>query len=174
MARICEVDDCYSAVFGTDRETGVGYCKYHQFMRTDKQPYKAPQKPINPISQSRKDQLPSYNAIRSLYARIQREGNLKCFFTNKKIKYDFDLHHLLGRDGDLFNDKEHIVPVLRKFHRQYHDMNIAQLSKTHWYAPFLVRIMSTHPEVHKKEMNKLFKADYMLNIEEEKLIKRND
>lgn len=33
--RICEINKCIYPVFGTDKETGVGYCKSHQYKRTD-------------------------------------------------------------------------------------------------------------------------------------------
>jgi hypothetical protein len=46
--RICTVDDCSQPVWGTDKKTRTGYCKGHQFKRTDlkKQEYK-PQKKID-------------------------------------------------------------------------------------------------------------------------------
>jgi hypothetical protein len=34
--RTCEANDtCVSPVFGTDKNTGIGYCKLHQYLRTD-------------------------------------------------------------------------------------------------------------------------------------------
>lgn len=33
--RFCEVNNCQQPVFGTDRNTNIGYCKSHQHMRTD-------------------------------------------------------------------------------------------------------------------------------------------
>lgn len=36
MARICGFDNCPYPVFGTDKNTGIGYCQRHQFRRTDK------------------------------------------------------------------------------------------------------------------------------------------
>jgi hypothetical protein len=34
--RTCEIDDCHYPVWGTDKNTGIGYCKRHQYERTDK------------------------------------------------------------------------------------------------------------------------------------------
>lgn len=34
--RNCEVSNCIYPVFGTDKNTNIGYCKRHQWMRTDK------------------------------------------------------------------------------------------------------------------------------------------
>jgi hypothetical protein len=36
MARTCEADNCNNPVFGTDRNTSLGYCISHQFKRTDR------------------------------------------------------------------------------------------------------------------------------------------
>ena len=33
--RTCQIDTCISPVFGTDKNTGIGYCKNHQSKRTD-------------------------------------------------------------------------------------------------------------------------------------------
>lgn len=33
--RFCKYDKCSHPVFGTDKKTGIGYCKRHQFARTD-------------------------------------------------------------------------------------------------------------------------------------------
>ena len=33
--RTCEVDNCNNFVFGTDRKSNIGYCKPHQYLRTD-------------------------------------------------------------------------------------------------------------------------------------------
>jgi hypothetical protein len=36
--KICSYNSCVSPVFGTDKNTRIGYCKNHQFLRTDKTP----------------------------------------------------------------------------------------------------------------------------------------
>jgi hypothetical protein len=36
MARTCGVDNCFQPVFGTDKNTNIGYCWKHQYHRTDK------------------------------------------------------------------------------------------------------------------------------------------
>lgn len=38
--RACEANNCGYPVFGTDKNTGKGYCQRHQWMRTDKKPLK--------------------------------------------------------------------------------------------------------------------------------------
>lgn len=35
MAKKCTLSNCEYPVFGTDKNTGDGYCKYHQWYRTD-------------------------------------------------------------------------------------------------------------------------------------------
>src|SRR3990167_10740419 len=34
--RSCESNNCCYPVWGTDKKTGKGYCKYHQVLRTDR------------------------------------------------------------------------------------------------------------------------------------------
>lgn len=34
--KICEVKTCHTPVFGSDKITGIGYCKTHQYKRTDR------------------------------------------------------------------------------------------------------------------------------------------
>ena len=36
--RICSVENCNSPVFGTDKNTNLGYCHFHQGKRTDNKP----------------------------------------------------------------------------------------------------------------------------------------
>jgi hypothetical protein len=33
--RFCEAPNCFRPVFGTDKKTRTGYCKSHQYLRTD-------------------------------------------------------------------------------------------------------------------------------------------
>ena len=33
--RFCEANNCSRPVFGTDKKTRTGYCKSHQYLRTD-------------------------------------------------------------------------------------------------------------------------------------------
>jgi hypothetical protein len=45
MAKQCSVDGCGNPSFGKDKKTGEPYCKFHQYKRTDKKPYKYKRKP---------------------------------------------------------------------------------------------------------------------------------
>ena len=49
--RTCSVDNCNYSVFGTDKKTGKGYCKFHQSKRTDK---KATVRTFKPIAKRSK------------------------------------------------------------------------------------------------------------------------
>jgi len=40
MARQCGVENCIYDVWGTDKNTGIGYCSSHQWKRTDRKPKK--------------------------------------------------------------------------------------------------------------------------------------
>lgn len=47
--RICEQPKCNYPVFGTDRNTRIGYCKSHQYLRTDKDKRTALQKHLDKV-----------------------------------------------------------------------------------------------------------------------------
>jgi hypothetical protein len=56
MPKICSSEGCYNNVWGK------GYCKFHQYLRTDKK-----KKTINPISDKRLNELALYRPIRDKY-----------------------------------------------------------------------------------------------------------
>ena len=107
-------------------------------------------------------------------------GRLVCFFTQKKIivpvelRYEDDdtlmkyltCHHLnQERENDRLYDEEMMVPVLDKYHNDYHSMSVSQLLQTDWYSDFLLRLKDKAPEVYNKEIRKQLKAG-IITIEE--------
>lgn len=52
--RTCSADNCNFPVFGTDKNTGEGYCQRHQWMRTDR-------KPKNPAFRAKREPLRDFS-----------------------------------------------------------------------------------------------------------------
>ena len=119
------------------------------------------------ISAKRKDQNQLYrDTKKDLFLRDLKFGKLVCFFTQKKIVIPAELrhedddvlmkyltcHHLnQERENERLYDKEMMVPVLDKYHNDYHSMSISQLLQQEWYAGFLYRLKIKSPDVWKKE-----------------------
>jgi hypothetical protein len=105
---------------------------------------------------------------------------LVCFFSQKKIiipqelKHEDDdvlikyltCHHLnQERENERLYDKSMMVPVLNKYHTDYHNMSIIQLLQTSWYNNFLERLKIKYKEIYCKELRKQLKAN-IITIEE--------
>ena len=103
-----------------------------------------------------------------------------CFFTQKKIvipaelRYESDdvlmkyltCHHLnQERDNERLFDENMMVPVLDKYHNDYHSLSVVFLLQTNWYYGFLERLKIKAPEVYNKEIRKQLKAG-LITIEQ--------
>jgi hypothetical protein len=85
--RTCEVDNCVQPVFGTDKNTGIGYCQNHQWKRTDKKPKKiamhAKGERIRDFSFGFDNQTDLFNW---LWEDAQNEkGEVFCKYTGEKL-----------------------------------------------------------------------------------------
>jgi len=104
---------------------------------------------------------------------------LVCFFTQKKIivplelRYEdddvlmkyLDCHHLnQERENERLFDEDMMVPVLRKYHTDYHSMSVHKLLEQSWYPGFLERLKNRDIELYRKELSKQLKAG-IINIE---------
>lgn len=75
-------------------------------------------------------------------------------------------HHLnQERDNDRLYDEEMMVPVLDKYHNDYHSLSVSKLLQTFWYNSFLERLKLKSLEVYSKELRKQLKAN-IITIEE--------
>lgn len=75
-------------------------------------------------------------------------------------------HHLnQERDNDRLYDEEMMVPVLDKYHNDYHSLSVSQLLQTFWYNGFLERLKLKSKEIYSKELRKQLKAG-IITIEE--------
>jgi len=103
--RICKYKDCNFPVFGTDKNTGKGYCQSHQWCRTDRKSKKpsSSNKNSKPIECSfgYEDQ---FTLFMSLWQSAKdKNGDIICPFTNMR------LNHLRYRNI-FWNCFMHILP----------------------------------------------------------------
>ena len=162
--RTCTVHNCDYPVFGTDKRTGKGLCKGHQFLRTDKA--KEKRKPVREAkavyrSLKRMREEAEYQKVcDEIDKELQEVGEFRCFFTNKPLPVDRKPahHHLRGRVGKLLTDKRWIVPCKSSPHLNYHDLSVEKLSKKSWYPGFLKRLREVDEGLYQKELNKKDKS----------------
>ncbi len=91
MAKDCLKGDC------TNPRFGKGYCKWHQYLRTDKKPNKKKSlsKRIKPVSDNRLEQLARYRSERDKYMK----AHPKCEYEGCGDD-STELHHKGGRNGE--------------------------------------------------------------------------
>ena len=96
--RICTIKDCNYPVFGTDKNTGLGYCMKHQYKRTDKKRYKP--------KRSRIRQSNKKTGELSLFMEIYQQRPKESFISGISLeKYTgklwFNLFaHVIPKNGD--------------------------------------------------------------------------
>ena len=125
--RKCEAAGCTWDVFGTDKKTGRGYCKNHQYLRTDKNRYDIKRSPIkrSPLKPKR---VKSEGLI-ILYKEIAKERELKSFVSGvdlSKVSKDFWRNlfaHVLAKGQNKYPKfklyKKNIVLLSPKEHDLY-------------------------------------------------------
>ncbi len=137
MAKLCKNCNKYP-VFGG------GYCKYCQYLRTDKkETIKKTYKPPNKVSKKRKEQLDTYYQIKEdMLLKAKSEGNFRCFFCNNYFDKDYipDIHHLKGKENEKLTDIQNLVLAHRSCHTIYHSSTMEQISKYDWYQGLLQRL----------------------------------
>jgi hypothetical protein len=167
MATKCNDINCQNFQFGG------GFCKYHQYMRSmrggDKyQPKSRGNGLIKPRSPKNHTPIPKQSKKREIdqkhYAEHCRElaqeirdknnGKIYCFFSGVEISKMPVFHHLLGRTGKFYLDKELLVPCDNETHLEYHRMTVVQLEKTQWYKGFIERLLIKSKQAYDKEMKK--------------------
>jgi hypothetical protein len=176
MALLCSKIGCSNLQFGG------GFCKYHQFERRrqggDLYAPKRKKKAVEQRSLFKGTDIPKESKTRKkakiyyskgckeLEAEIRAENNNKIydFFTGLEIKGFVSWHHLLGRTGDYYTDKEYLVPAENDEndgHMFWHRATIEQLMEKPWYGEFILRLKSKCPQAYKKELRK---QDKIANI----------
>lgn len=157
--RICSVFGCDNPVWGTDKNTGKGYCFFHQWFRTDRKRKHFKPLPIRHRSVKRMKEEEEYGRVcNEIDRELKKKRKWRCFFTNQKLPEKASHHHLKGRKGSLLTDKRWIVPVHDEPHMDYHDLSVEKLSKLSWYKGFLQRLKELDEGLYQKELNKKDKS----------------
>jgi len=160
--KTCEHKGC------TNFQFGGGFCKYHQYERRKQGGDKFKRKPNKTPKESpkRKEEHKRYiQNCAELTQEIKDANNNKiyCFFSGLEITGTPIYHHLQGRTGKFYLDKDNLVPCLNEYHNQFHFTSVDSLKQDWWYADFLVRLKAKSTELYNKEMRKQEKTLKPLN-----------
>ena len=121
-------------------------------------------KPIPKESKTRKKEHIYYaEGCKQLEKEIRDEngGRIYDFFTGLEIKGKPTWHHVLGRTGDYYLDKDLLVPCENDEndgHLFWHRATLEQLKQKTWYDGFLARLKAKSIEAYNKELRRHDKA----------------
>ena len=157
----CQMEGCSNPPFNE-------FCKYHQFMlyKRGGRLYKPKKKQNKPPKESPKRKIEKIyytQGCKQLEAELREANNGKVidFFTNKEIKGFVTFHHILGRSGNYYLDKDFLVPAENNEndgHLFWHHATIEQLKEKEWYSGFLTRLKNRSTEAYNKELRRHDKA----------------
>ena len=105
MAKVCNHEECSYPVFSN------GYCRKHQYLRTDK---KKPKKSINPFSEKMLEGLKVYKQKRLIY--LEAHPNCQAKVNNECTKISTQIHHRAGRVGEKLTDEKNFLAVCHHCH----------------------------------------------------------
>ncbi len=103
--RVCEYDNCGVLVFGTDKKTGKGYCKRHQYLRTDTDKRSMAVKAQEKANKARK-QVGRIHVPENEEVAVMGGGmSLQRWFEDRRKEMTGKCHHCNGkscRDSDQY------------------------------------------------------------------------
>jgi 5-methylcytosine-specific restriction endonuclease McrA len=136
-----------------------------------KKPNDNENKAVQPRSRSKQGKIPSESKKRSteriyykqvkdeMRAEMKANGTYNCFFCGLPMGDEMFFHHLKGRDGDLYIDRNYLVPAHNDCHVfRYHRLSIEFLIKETWYDGFLSRLKAKDAKLYETELKKQYKA----------------
>jgi len=163
--KICSEPGCNNPQFGGT------FCRFHQYRRKmsggDLFVRKAKKKAVEPRSLFDSAEIPKQSKTRRKANKRYLEQIAEfwdesvadktdfCFFCGVHMTRRDNIHHLRGRTGDYYNDKQYFVNAHNECHvYKYHMMSIDQLLKEPWYDDFLQRLKSKDIKSYQKELRK--------------------
>jgi hypothetical protein len=82
-------------------------------------------------------------------------GKIFCFFSGLEIVGRVTYHHLRGRTGDFYTDKEWLVPCINDYHLMFHWESVDFLLQQDWYVKiFLPNLKAKSEELYDKQIDK--------------------
>lgn len=168
MSKKCKVSKCNYPVFSE------GYCKYHQYMRTDEKAKKQREnyynkkrnaKKIKPQSEKRKKMDVIYHYTKEEFIEQKKEENeYYCIFCGNGFSKTPDIHHLKGRDDDLLIKPKYWGLAHRGCHSQYHDNPPSACS---WFEDYIDRIKEIDLQLYYIEQEKYKRSKLNEQIKKE-------
>lgn len=108
------------------------------------------------VSKKRASETPEYKRV---CKEIRADPALRfCIFCLLPTNLPGEIHHLEGRDGDLYAEKKNLFLSHHDCHFHYHHSTVEMLLKLTWYMPFVRRLETINFRVHMKEINRLDKS----------------
>ena len=164
--KTCTFAGCHSPQFGGS------YCAYHQYIRRMKggdlfKPKPRQRKPIPKESKKRKEEKKYYSQhCKELEQEIreQNNGKIYCFFSGEEITEFVTWHHLRGRTGKFYLDKEFLVPSINENHLMNHYASYGDITQQPWYEGYLERLKAKDILSYKKELKRKEKSESDLDI----------
>ena len=160
--KICNVIGCNNPAWSK------GLCLYHCRMsykpikRTFLKKSAIPLKKDNRIAERTIKRLYQEEILYKQVKEIRKEELVSqnrwiCLFCGKELPQRPIWHHTRGRDGDLLFQGRFLYPAHFKCHiSQYHQLPI---NKIPWWSDYIERIKMWDPELYKKELIKMDKAN---------------
>lgn len=156
MAHKCSAEGCTNFVFSNS------FCKYHQYFRRRQggDLHKRKKSILKEGKKRKVEKIHYAEGCKQLAQEIRDENNGKihCFFTGIEITGTPVFHHLLGRSGSYYTDKDLLVPCDNEAHLFWHRATVEQLQSTEWYEGFLKRLKNKSLEAYNKETRRFEKA----------------
>lgn len=169
MAKACQKIGCPNPVYSHS------FCRIHQWMRKDddykrqkeyaKENRKAKKK-IPAESEKRKTEHIYYKEQVAMFKQELRDkGEYFCFVTGEQFDNTLagfpTVHHLRGRTGDYYLDKEFWVLAKNQAHLDafHNEKTIDYLTQQPWWDAFLARLRDKDELSYQKIMRRIEKAD---------------
>ena len=154
--KICSIDGCNNPAFSH------GLCQYHcrsQYKPLRRTPLKKGDTCIARRTKKRQYEEGTLyqKAKKERKVELMRLGRWICLFCGKELPQRPTWHHTKGRDGDLLFESKFLYPAHFKCHvSQYHQLPIIKIL---WWNEYVERIKIWDPELYKKELIKIDKAN---------------
>jgi hypothetical protein len=160
--KICK--ECDRPVFGG------GYCRYHQYFRRklggDLYKPKPRQKSIIPKESKRRkiEHIRYTEQVKLFKEECKEQGIYKCFISGEDFDDTIDgfvtVHHLHGRTGDYYTDKQYWILARNKYHLDvFHKSTIEELQKFPFWEDFLVRLKIKDLHSYHKLLKRIEKSE---------------
>jgi hypothetical protein len=114
---------------------------------------------IPPESKTRSKERISYlKQIKMFWEESVDNKTDFCFFCGEHMGKRDNVHHMKGRIGDYYLDKNWWVNCHNECHLSYHHLSVDILEKQSWYGDFLTRLKLKDENLWAKQVEKKLKT----------------